>query len=136
MCYQNQQCTTTPTTTNSVGNNLPMIWDNNQSFMVAFYNMVNSNSWYSGYIGNKSFTCTGFGGAGASCSPYANWENHNWLSGTWTQYTQIMYPQMFYDTTAQIFVAIIGWSNQNQDCKAYSFSYNQTGGISPIILIR
>lgn len=131
LCYQNQSCTTTPTTTNYVGNSLPMIWDNNQSFMVAFYNMVNSNSWYQGYSGNKSFTCTGFGGAGASCSPYANWENHNWLSGTWTQYTQIMYPQIFYDTTAQIFVAIVNYSSQSQDCRVHSFSYNQTGGINP-----
>ena len=130
LCYQNQSCTTTPTTSNSVGNNLPMIWDDNQSFMVAFYNMMNSNSWYSGYIGSKSFTCTGFGGAGASCSPYANWENHNWLSGTWTQYTQIMYPQIFYDTTAQMYVSILDYGNQAQECKAHSFSYNQTGGIN------
>ena len=65
LCYQNQACTTTKTTTNKVGNLFPMVWENANNRMVVFYNYINSNSWSSGYMGTKDFTCTGFGSSSA-----------------------------------------------------------------------
>ncbi len=130
LCYQNQSCTTTKTTTNKVGNLFPMVWENANNRMVVFYNYINSNSWSSGYMGTKDFTCTGFGSSSASCSPNANWENQTYLPGTWTQYSSLVYPQIIYDKTASIFVALVNYSSNNQDCRANSFTYLQSGGIS------
>ena len=130
LCYQNQSCTTTKTTTNYVGNLLPMVWENANNRMVVFYNYINSNSWSSGYMGTKDFTCTGFGSSSASCSPNATWENQTYLAGTWTQYSTLSYPQIVYDKTASIFVALVNYSSNNMDCRANSFTYLQSGGIS------